>query len=147
VILEDENGAVELGVFDSEDSQGDGGLKEGDVVVIECTVMHDKDKKDSAIRVKKLETIVDFRARKNARIEIDVTHGEDPESFLNLMREEVSGDLDGKDCGVTINYKNKHYSTLIALDNRWRFSPTEEFLARMEDQMGLDSIRIRYPSR
>lgn len=146
VILEDESGAVELGVFASEALQAESSLKEGDIVVVECTVMHDKEKKDSAIRVKNLETIADFRVRRNARIEIDVANGDQTDDVLNLLREKFN-DPNTDGCGVSINYKTQQYSTFLALDDKWRMPPTEELLDQLGEQFGWESVRVSFPSK
>ncbi len=146
VILEDEKGSVELGVFDFDVAQAEESLNEGDLVVVECTVVHDKERKDSAIRVKYLDSIADFRMRRNARVEIDVACEDQQNNLLNLLHEETT-DRDDDGCGVIINYKNDQYSTPIVLDSKWRLSPTEEMLDQLGAQFGPESVRVSYPSR
>ena len=146
VILEDEKGSVELGVFDFDVALAEESLNEGDLVVVECTVVHDKERKDSAIRVKYLDSIADFRMRRNARVEIDVACEDQQNNLLNLLHEETT-DRDDDGCGVIINYKNDQYSTPIVLDSKWRLSPTEEMLDQLGAQFGPESVRVSYPSR
>ncbi|MCY3884829.1 MAG: DNA polymerase III subunit alpha, partial [Gammaproteobacteria bacterium] len=144
VLLEDEEGSVELGVFDSDTSQFDDGLKEGDLVVVECSVVHDKDRKDSAIRVRALHPIADFRIQRNARIEIDVSQDGQTDGVLNLLHNEVN-DLHRNGCRVIINYWNEQYSTSIELDGKLQLIPTEELLDRLGNHLGTESIRVSFP--
>ena len=146
VMLEDENGSVELPVFDFDPSQIEESLQEGDLLIVECRIVQGKERKESAITDVNLNSIAEFRMQRNARIEIDVAPEDPSESVLKTLHEEVNNLNGDEGCGVTINYKNEGYSTPIALDSKWRLSPTEELLDRLGDRFGAESVRVSYPS-
>lgn len=145
VLLEDENGTVELRNFDSDISRLGENLKEGDLVVVECRITRNKERKDPMIRVKNLIPIASFRVQRNASVEIDVGPDVHSERVLKILQSELRESTDAG-CSIVINYVHEQYSAFIALDKKWRVLPTDELLDQLEDRFGTGSVRVSHSS-
>lgn len=144
IVLEDEHGVLEFGMFDDNGSTLDDFPKDGDFAVVECKVVRDKNE-HSAVRARAIHTIEEFRIRRKARIEIDVVGNGSQEQVLDRLHHELR-DPPRRGCSIVVNYKNNGYSTPIALDQKWRVRPSRELLERLEQDLGSNSVRVAYPN-
>lgn len=144
IVLEDEHGVLEFGMFDDDGSTMDEVPRDGDFAVVECRVVRDKND-HTAVRARSIHSIEEFRIRRKARIEIDVTRNGGQQQVLDRLQHELS-DPPRRGCAIVVNYKNEGYSTPIVLDQKWRVRPSRELLERLEQDVGLDSVRVAYPN-
>ena len=146
VVLEDESGVIELGVYDDDDnSKFDEPPVKGDFVVVDCNVGRVKGNHHITVRVKSIHPIEEFRIRRNARIEIDVVRNGKQEQVLERLSRMLR-EPPRRGCNVVVNYMNDDYSTPIMLDEKWRVRPTRELLEQLEQSFGSESVRISYPN-
>ena len=148
IMLEDEHGVVEMGLFADANSDESNSFKEGQFVVVDCKVQRDDPSQNGRVRVRSIKSIEDFRSEHRAQIEIDFSvngNGSSDRAFTELLEEISTHDQDG--CPVVINYQLENYSAPIMLGEKWRVLPTVDLLARLESQFGEDSVRVSYPNK
>ncbi len=144
IVLEDEHGVLEFGMFDDNGAALENLPEEGDFAVVECKVVRDKNE-HSAVRARAIHSIEEFRIRRKARIEIDVIGNGSQEQVLNRLHHELR-EPPRRGCSIVVNYKTNGYSTPIVLDQKWRVRPSRELLERLEQDLGSNAVRVAYPN-
>ena len=144
IVLEDENGTLELNFRDSNRSKVEETLQIGSLVVFKCDVVYEKSSRQGRVRLRSWKEIVEYRISNDANVEIDVVQNGQQEDAVEHLREAL-GSSPRRGCSVVINYEHEDYSSPIELASKWKVTPDRELIEKLEQHFGTNSVRISYP--
>jgi len=115
-------------------------LTEDQIVIVDGEVSMDDFSNSARIVARELYTIDQARERfaKHLRINIASAQTFDVQHFMRLL-----GKYTGN-CSVIIRYLHENIQADIRLGKSWLIKPSDELLASINEQMGIENLEIIY---
>ena len=142
VSLDDGHASVDMTLYGRDYLNEFEKLKEGELIVVECSIQNDKRSDGYVLRGRTVHSIEDMRTRKKAFVVISV----------DASRNEIVGQLKNtlkpsqKGRPIKLKFVTDQLQADIDLGRGWYITPNDETLMHLKQTFGADAVWVEYPS-
>jgi len=142
-VLDDRSARIELSVFADVFEQHKHKIVKDAVLIVEGDVQPDDFIQALKMRVERVCTMDEARARYADRLEIRVREANAPRDFVHRLRCMLEPHRrDG--CPVAVTYERRDAVGRVVLGDEWRVSPSDDLLSKLRAEFGADHVHLAY---
>ena len=142
--LDDKSGKIEIKISGAQLTKYQDKLKTGQILLVKGSAVEDKYNGGMSFRVTEMQTILEARTRRVARLRLDLDSQELGDNFITDLAGLLQPFIASSGCPIALEYSNRCARGAIILGEEWRVRPEDDLIQGLRDRYGTRRVCLQY---